>query len=515
MTDFLDGDESALVDSLSEQIDRHARINRKLEAYYEGSHRAQQIGISIPPSMRTLNAVLDWPAIVVDSLEERLDLLGLDGVGDGVQAMFAANNLDVESGLAHLDALMFGISYVTVSAGAADDEPDVLVVPESPKNATARFDRRVRRLTAGLVRDPAGDAVTLLTDSEIVELAGTRGRWEVLDRTQHGLGVTPMVAFPNRRRASRSSGRSQITRAVRSLTDQAVRTLLGMEVNREFYSSPQRWIMGASEDDFKASDGTARTGWELVLGAALALPRDDVTGEVPQVGQFSSASPAPFADQLRVLSQLLSAGSAVPRNYLGFVTDNPSSADAIRAEEARLIKHAERRQALFGMGWRQVARLIAKLTGEDRDDFMSTALPQWRDAATPTRAAAADATTKLVSAGIIPARGMVTLEMAGMDARTAARVQEDWAESTPAGIEGLAAVIGRQSPTAETPTATDAAVEEAGKLKTQFDALGVAIRAGVDPENAAAQVGLSGVQFTGAVPVSLRVPEKDAAALEE
>ena len=52
-------------------------------------------------------------------------------------------------------------------------------------------------------------------------------------------------------------------------------------------------------------------------------------------------------------------------------------------------------------------------------------------------------------------------------------------------------------------------------MKTQADAMGVLIRAGVDPENAADQVGLDGVEFTGAVPVSLRVPEKAAAVLEE
>jgi len=37
--------------------------------------------------------------------------------------------------------------------------------------------------------------------------------------------------------------------------------------------------------------------------------------------------------------------------------------------------------------------------------------------------------------------------------------------------------------------------------------MGVLIRSGVDPASAAAEVGLSGVRFTGAVPVSLRPPE--------
>jgi hypothetical protein len=43
--------------------------------------------------------------------------------------------------------------------------------------------------------------------------------------------------------------------------------------------------------------------------------------------------------------------------------------------------------------------------------------------------------------------------------------------------------------------------------------MGVLIRAGVDPEDAAKQVGLD-VNFTGAVPVSLRQPTAEAAKLE-
>ncbi|GAA0200669.1 hypothetical protein GCM10009526_24110 [Glutamicibacter creatinolyticus] len=51
--------------------------------------------------------------------------------------------------------------------------------------------------------------------------------------------------------------------------------------------------------------------------------------------------------------------------------------------------------------------------------------------------------------------------------------------------------------------------------KRAADALGILIRAGVDPMDAAQRVGLDGMKFTGAVPVALRMPEKDAERLEE
>lgn len=45
---------------------------------------------------------------------------------------------------------------------------------------------------------------------------------------------------------------------------------------------------------------------------------------------------------------------------------------------------------------------------------------------------------------------------------------------------------------------------EADDLKQRADALGVLIRAGVEPKAAADLAGLPGIRFTGATPVSLR-----------
>ncbi len=41
------------------------------------------------------------------------------------------------------------------------------------------------------------------------------------------------------------------------------------------------------------------------------------------------------------------------------------------------------------------------------------------------------------------------------------------------------------------------------------------MRAGVAPDDAAVQLGLAGIRFTGATPVALRLPKDDAAELEE
>lgn len=53
------------------------------------------------------------------------------------------------------------------------------------------------------------------------------------------------------------------------------------------------------------------------------------------------------------------------------------------------------------------------------------------------------------------------------------------------------------------------------ELKARTEVMGQLIRAGVEPNSAAAQAGLVGLAFTGAVPVTLRQPETVAAKLEQ
>lgn len=69
----------------------------------------------------------------------------------------------------------------------------------------------------------------------------------------------------------------------------------------------------------------------------------------------------------------------------------------------------------------------------------------------------------------------------------------------------------------DAPTETDTTDEpdEGTNVRDAADAMGVLIRAGVDPAEAATRVGFTGMKFTGAVPTSLRLPAVDATSLEQ
>jgi hypothetical protein len=432
-------DETDLADYLLNQLRYYETSNALKEAYYEGEQRVQMLNISIPPALQNLETVVGWPGTAVDVIEERLDWYGWGSESDdlGLGEIYSANELDVDAGLVHLDALIYGTAFAVVGSGDAG-EPSPLVTMHSPRSMTGLWDARRRRLTAALsvvTEKGAPVEATLYLAEQTITMSRTQigGQWTILDRDQHNLGRVPVAQFVNRPRASRLEGRSEISRAVRYYTDAGVRTMLGMEVNREFYSAPQRYALGVDESSFTNADGSVKTGWEAIMGRFLAMPRND-EGELPQVGQFTPASPAPYLEQVKGLAQLIAAEAAIPASYLGFQTDNPASADAIRAGEARLIKRAERRQATFGKSWLEVARLALLVRdGAVPEDF-SEISTKWRDAATPTRAASADEATKLIGAGVLPADSQVTYDRLGLSPAEQRQVAADRRRANGAGV---------------------------------------------------------------------------------
>lgn len=411
-------DEIGLIEHLIKKLQGHDGKNYLVERYYEGKNKLKDLRISIPPQLTAIETVVGWAGTAVDVLEERLDLEGfLAPENLGVNDIFRANELDLESSLGHKDALIFGTGFVTVGRGM-DGEADPLITIESPKKMTSLYDLRTRRLSAALLvdRDANGKAMsgTLYLPDQNIYLEYANKQWVDVDRDIHNLGRVLVAQLPNNPRSGDPYGRSEITRAVRSYTDSAMRTLVGAEVAREFYSAPQRYILGASEDTFLDADGKPLNAWSVYQGRVLGIPYNEAEGVMPQVGQFNANDTRPYFDQIRAYAQMLAAETAIPTNYLGFQTDNPASADAIRQMEARLVKRAERRQRQFGRTWSEVARLsLLVRDGEIPEEAMDIR-PIWRDASTPTRAAAADEAVKLIAAGVLLPDSEITYNRIGL-----------------------------------------------------------------------------------------------------
>lgn len=424
----LSDDELSLVQALrQDMLVRRWRLQLR-DAYFNGEQLVRDLGISIPPQLKGLHTVIGWPRIGVEALEQRLDLESFrwaDGSDSSDLAAIAeANDLFDEASLAHTDAFVFGHNFIAVGSGdcGTADCPSLISI-ESPLDMTMLWDARLRMGTAAL-RECSGDVagydaaekmlVLYLPDQTVYAVASANGQgWDVVDRDMHNLGVLPVVRMANRQRTADRIGRSEITPDVMSITDAACRRLMGIEVAAEFFGAPQRYILGASESAFQDAEGNAKSAWETYIGRMLALERDE-DGNIPTVGQFAAHDPSGQTKIVDLYARIMATQLGLPPHYLGYTSDNPASADAIRSAEAQLVKKAERRITHFGATWRQVMRLALWVQTGQPPDKTRRIECVWRNPATPTIASSTDAAVKLVQAGILPSDSDVTLEMVGL-----------------------------------------------------------------------------------------------------
>lgn len=414
---------------------RHDVERAELEAYdryYEGT---QPLSYMHPEILREVSdrispVILFWPQLVVDSVDERLDgegfrLPAADEDDDDLWRVWQANDLDVGSQQAHVDALVMRRAYVSV--GSNEDDPDTpLITPESPLEVFADIDPRTRKIRAALKRVAESDAgsSTGLTVYSTLYLPDVtvwyEGNQEV-DRDEHNLGCVPVVPILNRARLHASTrgryrrddgtgsfvvesrgavryGRSELD-AVIPLSDAACKLATDMMVGAEFVALPLRGLFGIGPSDLQDSAGNSLTALQAIMGRLFTVADTEA-----KAFEFSAARLDNFAGALDSLSKLVASIAGLPPHYLGSATDNPASADAIRSSEARLVKRAERKQRAFGAAWEQVMRLARRIqTGEWDPDLLRLEM-RWADAATPTVAQRADAAVKLHAEGITTTR---------------------------------------------------------------------------------------------------------------
>ncbi|MCX5202482.1 phage portal protein [Streptomyces sp. NBC_00237] len=438
-----------------------------LDAYFNGEQLVRDLGISIPPQLKGLHTVIGWPRIGVEALEQRLDLEAFrwaDGSdGSDLDEIAEANDLYDESSLAHLDALTYGREYVTVGSSEGDSPP--LITYESPQDMTLSWDARLRMATSALRESqdrfgyglgPDERLVTLYLPDQTVLAVEANNGWEIVDRDVHRMGMVPVLRMANRQRTADRIGKSEITPEVMSITDAACRRLMGIEVAAEFYGAPQRYILGASESAFQDAEGNTKSAWETYIGRVLALERDE-DGQVPTVGQFTAHDPSGQTKIIDLYARIMATQLGLPPHMLGYTSDNPASADAIRSSEAMLVKKAERRIKRFGATHRDAMRLALWVRDGTPPDKARRIETVWRNPATPTLAAQTDAAVKLAQAGIVPADSDVLLEMAGLSEDQRRRVAADRRRAQGAALLAQLTQAGAQeAPPAEEPEADDA-----------------------------------------------------------
>lgn len=393
-----------------------------LDAYYEGEQPLSYLAPELQAEMdeRIRQVVVNWPQLVVDSLEERLDIEGFrfpeEAEADAeLWRLWQANGLDSGSHQGHLDAFIQRRSYVIV--GAREDDPRTpLITVESAMDVYAEHDPRTGAVAAAVKRwceehegqAPVEHATLYLPQATSWWRRQASGSWvedEEYARDDHTLGAVPVVPLANRARLKKPGGVSEL-KSVISLSDAACKIATDMMVSAEYHATPRRVAFGFGEEDFQDQQGRPISAFSRIIGRVWATERRRGSGEDggADVLQFPEAQLKNFHDTINQLARLVASLAGLPPHFLGYSSENPASADAIRSSESRLVKRAERRQRDWGEAWEQVMRLALRIRDGEWDPRALSLETIWRDASTPTIAQRADAAVKLFTAKIVPLR---------------------------------------------------------------------------------------------------------------
>lgn len=336
-----------------------ARLSQKLKAkrtrallryqYYEMKNLTGYFSKLIPDSYRWMSECLGWCTKSVDSLATRLSFNEFRNDNFGFNEIYQLNNPDILYDSAMLSALITSCSFIYI----AEDEtgaPRMQVIDGT--NATGVIDPQTGLLTEGyavLDRDEHDKPVLCAYfETGRTTFFPKGGEAYVIENTAPAPLLVPIIFRPD---ARRPFGHSRISRASMSIMDQALEELLRTRVSSEFYSFPQKWVIGMSESaDFNNKLAT--------YSNFLRIDKDE-DGDRPVVGQFQSGSMGPHIDYIKMLAAQFAGETGLTLDDLGFVSANPATAEAIKASYENLRLVAVKAQKTFGSGFINAGYLAA------------------------------------------------------------------------------------------------------------------------------------------------------------
>ncbi len=345
------------IDYLRKKLDRKRTRVKLRYRYYEMKNTTRDFGMLTPEEFRAFSSALGWCGKAVDSLADRLVFRAFGSDNFDLNGIYQMNHADILFDSAILSALIASCSFLYVSPDESGF-PRLQVI--DGKNATGIQDEVTGMLLEGyavLERDEDEKAV--------LEAYFTPGRTEYwrkgertprveTNRAPYPL-LVPIVYRPD---AERPFGHSRISRACMQIMQGALRTLKRSEISAEFYSFPQKYVTGLDPD----ADGLDK--WRATMSSFLSFTANENGGET-RLGQFTQQSMSPYTEQLRTFAALFAGETGLTLDDLGFVTDNPSSAEAIKASHENLRLAARKAQRTFGSGFLNAGYLAACV----RDNF--------------------------------------------------------------------------------------------------------------------------------------------------
>ena len=437
------------LNTLINDFQQHCMKNSTKERYYEGhiSLGEVNLGIALPEGLRGLEIGCAWGTKAVDVLAARSmfdGFVGMDGEeNDELAKVVRDNNLIAEYPKACRDELKIGCSFATLSA---DEEKGCKIRFHSASTAGALWDGEKGRVKCGFaIIDTAPDEessitwapslVNYYTDTAIWVLKRDGNVWTA-EEHRHIMGrplIEPLIFNPT---STKPFGQSRIKEPVRRLIQGYVRTVANATIGLEFSTSPQKYLLGITDDQF---DAVVNQKFKQYVGNILASTTNPETGEKPSFGQLQQGNITPHVDMLRMLATQFSAATGLTVTDTGVVNDaNPTSSDAILAQSQTLVNMAEQLNASNGDALRNIAEMalaiIHNTSLEGIPEAQSEIVAHFKNPAMPSVSVTADAALKIASARQNFAETDTFLEMIGFSQADIRRINAQETRVRGAGV---------------------------------------------------------------------------------
>ena len=407
--------------------------NATLRGYVEMKNRTKDLGISIPPDLVNINTVVGWAdkAMRVRAVRSKFQGFVFEGEQDKrLDMLVRRNRLASTYSKACRSALTYGCSALTVMRGVGRRQPPIMVRSFSPNQSVMLWDKSVEGIACGICvvgvdRLGVANRYVLHEPDAVVTFAREEsGEWSCVAEP-HKMGRPLMEPLVHDADDDRPLGHSVITPEVTGIIDKAMRDVLRMEVGAEFFTAPQRYILGADPALFDPADWVSEQEeadgadeeepdddaptepahqadpqrmMRAYLGMFLALTRDS-EGNVPQVGQFPAGDAGNFIAVFENDAQRFSGATNVPLGQLGVLSNTYTSSDALGAANDPLILEVEHMNVRNGEAMEEVARMMLAIDRgiayDELPDREMGVMAQFMDPAQPTISATADAWTKI------------------------------------------------------------------------------------------------------------------------
>ena len=376
-----------LANNLKQLLADYTPSNQRKYDFYNADNTVRDFGISTPQKMINTRPGIGWASRAVNTLSDRVVFDGFGNDRVGMNDLLAEINGDKVLNKAKHDAIIAGMSMVAVSNGK--------LVPFTALECTGEVDETTGLLKWGLAVTAwvkTANTNTTTPNDYLLFTPDWTARFEnqqLAEIVPNPTGRTLLVPVTRRATVDRPLGKGKITNTVRRIINEVGRVKRRYEIAGEFYSTPQRYMMGVAE-------GAEKGDIDASIGRWIVGTKDE-DGDKPEIGQLAQMSINQFNDNKKDLARDFCAETSLTLRNLGYETANPTSVESLTALSDDMLLEAKQTQEEIGAQIKNIA--ITLRMSIDGTNIVSSALrelePSWKPIFQVDIGASGDAIFKL------------------------------------------------------------------------------------------------------------------------